>query len=294
MRIPSTQALRALEAFSRHGTIWQTAEELSLTRSAVSHQLRGLERELGFNLTEKNGTRVEITPRGRAYARDVRKALSIIAESETLNSARGLTGTLRVSCPPGFASIWLCPSLGSFMTAFPDVVLDIKTPQRLDDYSNPDIDVFVVFGPEPQDDFRLIRRVQFSPLCSPSYANRFDGFVDRRRLAQANLLHIFDFRDWEEWLAEANLTGAIASRGIVFSDMNLVYMAALSSQGIMIGDEFVCFDAIASGQLVRPFDLFIQSDSAYYLKVPGRSHDNPLVDAFLRWVEGVTSTKTSQ
>jgi LysR family glycine cleavage system transcriptional activator len=294
MRIPSTQALRALEAFSRHGTIWQTAEELSLTRSAVSHQLRGLERELGFNLMEKNGTRVEITPRGRSYAYDVRKALNIIAESKMLNSARGLTGRLKVSCPPGFASSWLCPSLGSFIAAHPDVILDITTPRRLDDHSIPDIDVFVVFGREPNEESLLLRRVEFTPMCSPSYANMFDGFVDRRGLTQANLLHISDTHDWEEWFAEANLKEAINNRGIVFSDMNLVYMAALSSQGIMIGDEFVCYDAIARGQLVRPFDFTVQSDSAYYLTVPRRSQVNPLVDAFLRWIEDVIFTKTAQ
>ncbi len=290
MRIPSTQALRALEAFSRHGTIWQTAEELSLTRSAVSHQLRGLERELGFTLMEKSGTRVEITPRGRAYAADVRKALGILVDSKTLNSSRGLTGMLKVSCPPGLASSWLCPSLGSFVASHPDVILDIRTPRRLDDHSTPDIDVFVGFGQKPSNDAQLLRKVEFAPLCSPSYANQFEGFVDRRRLARATLLHIGDCHDWDEWFSLANLRNATTNRGVVFSDMNLAYMAALSSQGIMIGDEFVCQDAITRGQLVRPFDFVVQSDSAYYLSVPQRSQGNPLVEAFLRWIESVTST----
>src|SRR6186713_1822031 len=75
MRIPSTQALRALESFARHGSVWRSAEELHLTRSAVSHQLRLLERDLGFDLVERIGKGVALTARGQRYAADVRKAL---------------------------------------------------------------------------------------------------------------------------------------------------------------------------------------------------------------------------
>ena len=68
-RIPSTQALRALDSFSRHGTVWQAADDLNLTRSAVSHQLRLLERDLGFRLLNRIGTRIELTPQGGAILR---------------------------------------------------------------------------------------------------------------------------------------------------------------------------------------------------------------------------------
>ncbi|RVC19557.1 LysR family transcriptional regulator, partial [Mesorhizobium sp. M7A.F.Ca.AU.002.02.1.1] len=76
MRIPSTQALRALDSFARHGSVWRAADELHLTRSAVSHQLRLLERDLGFDLLERIGKGVALTPRGQRYASDVRKALT--------------------------------------------------------------------------------------------------------------------------------------------------------------------------------------------------------------------------
>jgi DNA-binding MarR family transcriptional regulator len=63
--------LRALESFARHGTVWQAADELALTRSAVSHQLRMLERDLDFRLFDRIGTRIELTAQGRAYATDI-------------------------------------------------------------------------------------------------------------------------------------------------------------------------------------------------------------------------------
>ena len=77
MRIPSTQALRALDAFARHGSVWKAADELRLTRSADSHQLRLLESDLGFALLRRAGKGVGLTARGRRYANDVRKALAL-------------------------------------------------------------------------------------------------------------------------------------------------------------------------------------------------------------------------
>ena len=69
-RIPSTQALRALDSFTRHGSVWKAADELNLTRSAVSHQLRLLERDLGFQLLSRVGTKIELTEQGLGYALD--------------------------------------------------------------------------------------------------------------------------------------------------------------------------------------------------------------------------------
>lgn len=80
-RFPSIQALRAIESVERNGALWRAAAELNVTRSAVSHQLRLLETDLGFKILERNGNRTEITPRARAYAEDVRRALSMIATS---------------------------------------------------------------------------------------------------------------------------------------------------------------------------------------------------------------------
>ena len=89
MRIPSTQALRALVSFARHGTVWQAADELNLTRSAVSHQLRMLERDLDFHMLNRVGTRVELTTQGQSYADDVRQALLAISGSAARNIGRG-------------------------------------------------------------------------------------------------------------------------------------------------------------------------------------------------------------
>ncbi|WP_112312148.1 LysR substrate-binding domain-containing protein [Pseudogemmobacter bohemicus] len=287
-RIPSTQALRALESFARHGTVWQAADELNLTRSAVSHQLRLLERDLGFRLTSRIGTRVELTPQGLAYATDIRRALSMIAGSATRNAARGVTGTLSVSCPPGFASSWLCGKIGGFVSDFPDVTLSVQTPRRLDDVSNPDVDIFITFGEgkQPGMDVELLKEVDFTPLCSPAWLNRFESMADTGALLGATLLHLGDYEDWECWFRLAGMPVESAQNGIRFADMNLVYAAALGAQGIAMGDEFICQDAIRAGHLVRPFDLSVRSVRSYFVVIPPEKAGNPAVGAFRDWLLG--------
>lgn len=285
-RIPSTQALRALESFARHGTVWQAADELNLTRSAVSHQLRLLERDLGFRLMSRVGTRAELTPQGIAYAADIRRALAMISGSATRNAARGVTGTLAVSCPPGFASSWLCAKIGGFVSDFPDVALSVHTPRRLDDVSNPDVDIFITFGQgnQPGMQVELLKEVDFTPLCSPALLNRFDSMADTGALLGATLLHLGDYEDWEHWFRLAGLPVGAAQSGIRFSDMNLVYSAALGSQGIAMGDEFICQDAMQAGRLVRPFDLSLRSVRSYFMIVPPEKAGNPAVAAFRDWL----------
>jgi LysR family glycine cleavage system transcriptional activator len=285
-RIPSIQALRALEAFSRHGTVWQAADELHLTRSAVSHQLRLLERELGFRLLNREGTRVVLTAQGRGYAEDVRRALSMITGASARHARRGVAGALTVSCPPGFASSWLCNKVGRFCEAHPDVALSVVTPRRLEDVSNPDVDLFVAFGRghHPEMEVELLREVEFTPLCSPALLNRLGGLGAPADVLRSTLLHLTDWEDWENWFRGAGLDEQAAHVGARFSDMNLVYSAALSSQGIAMGDEFICQQAMDDGLLVRPFELAVRSPKSYFLVVPPAKAGGPAAVAFRAWI----------
>ena len=286
MRVPSTQALRALESFARHGTVWQAAEELNLTRSAISHQLRMLERDLDFAMLNRIGTRVELTPQGRAYAEDIRQALRAIAGSAARNTTRGIAGTLTVSSAPGFAASWLCNRLARFTTAYPDVALSIVTPRRLGEVKNPNVDVFITYGDGdfPGMQVEHILDVVSTPVCSPSALNRLGGMPDPEDVLRLGLLHLADHKDWAAWFAEMGLDPARAATGVIFSDMHLVYAAALAGQGIAMGDIVLSEDALTGGRLVRPFEQVVRSPWAYYMAVPLAMTENPIVVAFRGWL----------
>ncbi|WP_306005765.1 LysR substrate-binding domain-containing protein [Aquicoccus porphyridii] len=285
-RIPSTQALRALECFARQGTVRAAAEELNLTRSAVSHQLRLLERDLGFVLFNRVGTGIELTAQGRHYAADVRAALSAISSSASRNAGRGLSGRLTVSCTPGFAAFWLAPRISAFRATCPDVDIRIVTPRRLEDVSNPEVDVFIAFGSGDMAgvEVELLREVAFVPLMSPSLANRLGGIQSPGDILRADLLHLGSTEDWQRWMSAAGRLPKEANRGPVFADMNLVYAATLAGQGVSMGDEFICTAAMESGQLIRVTDIEIKSQNAYYLAIPSQNKDLAPASAFRRWV----------
>lgn len=286
MRIPSTQALRALESFARHGAVWQAADELNLTRSAVSHQLRMLERDLDFHMLNRVGTRVELTPQGRAYAEDVRQALLAISGSAARNTGRGVAGSLTVSCAPGFASSWLCNKIGRFTATYPDVALSIITPRRLGEVSNPEVDLFITYGDGDFPDMQAehILDVVTTPICSPTMVNRLGGMPEPLDVLRLGLLHLSDHKDWAMWFASVGIDPGLAATGLIFSDMHLVYAAALAGQGTAMGDVILLEDAMNSGQLVRPFEQTVRSPRAYYMAVPLAMLENPIVMAFRTWL----------
>lgn len=286
-RIPSIQALRALESVARLGTIWQAAEELHLTRSAVSHQLRLLEREVDFRLINRVGNRVELSARAIDYASDVRRALSLISASGNRRAGDTLSGPLVVSCPAGFSASWLGLRLGGFAEANPEVTVSVVMPRRLDSTSTPEVDTFITFGHDNRTDIVIepLQPVEFTPLCTPDYLERIGGLPDSAALRRATLLHIGDFSDWEAWMRRSGLPSETAQRGICFAEMSVAQGAVLAGQGIAIGDVIVWRRALESGKLVRPFAESLHSDTGYYLCTPKEKLLNPVVAAFHTWLK---------
>ena len=285
-QLPSTQALRALDAFARHGSVWLAADELALTRSAVSHQLRLLECDLGFPMFTRTGNRIELTPQGAAYAADIRRALQMIAGSSARHARRDVSGSITVSSAPGFASQFLSPRIAGFCEAYPEVSVTIVTPRRVDEVAVSDVDLFVAFGDGhwPGMNINLIAEVEFTPLCSPVLINRLDGLTRPDDLQRTRILHFTDQGDWTRWATLAGADPAIVKGGIVFGDMNLVMAAALAAQGVALGDNLIPRGALRSGLLVRPFDVAVKSDKSYFLVTSEEKADWPVVGAFRAWL----------
>jgi LysR family transcriptional regulator, glycine cleavage system transcriptional activator len=287
VRIPSTQALRALDSFARHGSVWRAADELHLTRSAVSHQLRLLERDLGFELLQRVGKGVALTARGRRYANDVRKALTVLGDAGLQQNGKGIGGSLSISCTPGFASLWLCTHIGEFQEMYPEVSLRILTPRRLDDVNNPDVDAFIAFGDGnwPNRAVELLCEIQFTPLCSPTLLNKIGGLSKPQDVLRGTLLHLVDQEDWSRWFSLTKVENPDPERGIIFSDMNLVFSAAIAGQGIAMGDELTGRKALTEGRLVRPFDMAIKSPRSYFLVREHAKAEHPILETFAGWIK---------
>jgi|HubBroStandDraft_1064217.scaffolds.fasta_scaffold102420_2 LysR family glycine cleavage system transcriptional activator len=288
-RIPPIHALRALEAFARLGTVWEAAEELGITRSAVSHRLAMLETIVGFEVASRSGKGIALTLRGKRYAHDVKRSLALLADAHEEGASKPVEGSLRISSTAGFASMWLCNHIASFQAEYPNLCLQIITSRELDEATDRDIDLFIAFGEGnwPKHTVQHLYDVEFLPMCSPALQNMQGGLNLPGDVLRFPLLHLQQWDDWRKWLAVSGIDFPQRGAGIIFSDMMLVQTAAIAGQGIMMGDEITCAGALATGQLVTPFSTKIESRGGYYLVRSRQRRLNPAMVAFTRWLNAL-------
>ena len=288
-RIPPIHTLKALDAFARVGTVWQAAEALGVTRSAVSHGLGLLEEILGFEVVARSGKGIALTPRGRRYAAEVRASLAALEAAQRDGARTEIEGTLRLSSTPGFAAMWLCNHIGAFSAGYPALEVHVVTGRELDDVSGGDIDAFIAFGDGnwPQREVRHLYDVDFLPLCSPALLNVRGGLAKPADLLNVPLLHLRRPDDWNRWLTLNDVPLQETRASVTFSDMMLVQAAAMAGQGVMMGDEVTCGSALASGQLVAPFQTRIRAPGSYYLVTERRRSADPAVAAFSQWLQAL-------
>ena len=128
-RLPSLNALRVFVAVARSGGVSRAAEELNLTHSAVSHQIRSLQSELGITLFEKHGRGLMLTEQARDYVRRIESAFKEI-EDATLDVSSHNRHRLRINTIPSFAARRLLPRLGDFIATCPDVDVEVQSSHR--------------------------------------------------------------------------------------------------------------------------------------------------------------------
>jgi len=281
-------ALCALDAFARLGTVWEAAEQLGITRSALSHRLAMLESVLGFEVAVRSGKGIALTPRGRRYALDVKKSLALLHDAHD-DGSKPLEGNLKISSTAGFASMWLCNHIASFQAEHPDLDLQVVTNRELDRTSDRDVDLFIVFGEGgwPKQHVQHLYDVEFLPMCSPALLNMHGGLNAPEDLLRFPLLHLSDWEDWRQWLSAADLQLPRRGGGVRFSDLMMVQTAAIGGQGIMLGDAITCAGAMASGQLVAPFSIKVRSAAGYYLVRHGQKRPSLAISAFTRWLNAL-------
>jgi len=285
--LPSTTALRALDAIARLGSVAAAAAELNLTRGAISHQISILQQCLGFALTEREGRGIQLTTEGRQYASEVQNLLGRLREAAQRCQSEPLAGRLTVSCNPGFAAYWLCHHIGDFVRQYPDVRLHLIAPRELGDTSDNEADLFIAFGigDWPGQWVQKLITLSLFPVCSPRLLNQYGGLKNPQELSKLPLLHMTDHTDWRVWLATAGASEVDAESGLLFADANWAQSACIAAQGVCIGDNLISGTALQSGLLVRPFALAIASPRSYWLVASPHKAQRPLVQAFCSWLK---------
>ncbi|SFU43153.1 transcriptional regulator GcvA [Pseudoduganella namucuonensis] len=283
MKLPNFSALRAFEAAARHQNFSRAADELHLTHGAISHQVRALEEELGTRLFVRNGRHVTVTADGLRFAQVLGKAFAdIAAGADALRPDHGCQ-RLSISAIPSFAARWLAPRLGRFIDLHPGVEVLLQASGHLEDLERAAIDIGIRFGRGRYPGLvaqRLMGDIYY-PAVSPSYRG---GALPRTpaELAQATLLRSNE--PWTPWFRAAGLRLPEPSGGVMYEDLSMLIRSAVDGDGVALVRHVVAMQEIASGQLVRLFDVATPSPDDYYFVSPPAAADKPQVRAFRTWM----------
>ena len=290
IRLPSLNGLRAFEAAGRHLSFTRAAAELHVTQAAVSHQIKGLETQLGVRLFRRSPRGLLLTDAGQAYLSDIRDAFDGLRQATDRLLSRDAMGALTVSVLPSFAARWLVPRLSGFAAAYPDISLRLAADDRPVNFDREDVDLAIRYGDGRYAGLRVDRFLgeEVFPVCSPALMGGPHPLREPSDLRHHTLLHDDLPTTWAMWLKTVGANDVDAGRGPLFSDSSMVLQAAVGGQGVALGRSALAADDLAAGRLVRPFAVSLPVDSAYYIVCPPSTAHRPKVVAFRSWLMAET------
>ena len=268
-RLPPLHALRGFEAAARHGSFVKAADELALTQSAVSHQVRQLESALGQLLFQRRAREITLTDAGRDFLETVREALELLSIGVARLAPYRAGGPLIVSSDAAFGRLWLLPRLAAFRALHPDINIWLDTSERLTDFDRQEVEVVIgrlrsAGGERTQE---TLFDDHLGPCCrSPERPLR--SALELRDLEQFALLHDERRENWLVWLRAVGLPRMDPTSGPHFSDPGLAIEAARSGQGMVLASDVLVIDDIESGALLAPFDQWLVVPDEYRMAYP--------------------------
>ncbi|WP_025033661.1 transcriptional regulator GcvA [Bradyrhizobium sp. DOA9] len=288
-RLPSLNGLRAFEAAARHLSFTLAASELNVTQTAISHQIRRLEEELGIRLFIRQNRALALTPEARDYLPGVRAAFNDLRLATDRLLRRDDDKVLTVSTLASLAAKWLLPRLTDFQEQHPGIDVRITTSTSLVDFQRDNVDAAIRYGRGQWPGLRAdwLMADELFPVCSPSLLRGDKPLRRPEDLRNHALLHTSNANsdDWRLWLTAAGLPADIARQpGITFDMIFMTIQAAIDGIGVAMGRTSYVQDDIAKGRLVVPFKIALPADAGFYLVAPEGRREAPKLAAFRQWV----------
>jgi len=298
-RLPSLDLLRGFETAARLLSFTKAGEELHLTQSAVSRQIKELEDQLGAALFERRHRALALTEAGQQFYPVAAQVLAIMRSATDRLRATVGNKSLYVSTTAGFASLWLIPRLAGFARTHPGVDVRISADTRLQDLDRDGVDVAVRYCPPAlagEDAVRLFSGERVFPVCSPRLmADAKRPLREPADLGRHVLLHVDDpegrwpWLHWRVWLEVAGIPDLRPAGNLRFSGYEQVIPAAIAGHGVAMGRTPLVSEALASGELVAPFEGVAQTARAYFAKVARNASPRPEVADFVAWLRSEAS-----
>ena len=283
-KLPLT-ALRTFEVAARWLSFKDAADELCVSATTVSNQIRQLERDWRCKLFIRKTRAVVLTDEGRSLSRVLTKAFDDIrAEVEAFGQSTRKTVTLAVG--PIFGTRWLVPRLAQFRSDLPNIELILHESPRITDAVMMGTHLAVDWGEGSWSGLQNyhLMDITYAPVLSKALMAERGGLKSPKNLARYSIIHQRDRSEWAAWLALAGCAGLTLKEEITITDTNMVMEAAIEGQGVSLGIFPFVDQELKAGKLVKPFDIELKPTRSFYLLAKPSSERTPEVASVIRWL----------
>lgn len=291
--LPPLDLLIGFEAAARQLSFSKAGNEVFVTQSAISRQVKKLEDFMGIALFERRHRSLELTQAGRELFEVVSETLARLAQSVDSLRKDPAQLSVKISTTTSFASLWLVPRLAHFRDLHPEIAIHLEADNRVVDLKQGVADLAIRYcGPDqidPKTDVCLAIEEVF-PVCSPLLLRRGGRAMDCiQDLHHHTLLHLGDSQNawpwlqWSHWLTACHSVVPIHHVGLRFSHFDQMIHAASMGHGVALGSSPLVNHLLEEGSLVAPLGIRVESPRAFYI-CRGTGH-NEAVQVFVEWLK---------
>ena len=290
-KLPPLAAVRVFEAAARLENFTAAANELGMTQAAVSYQVKLLEERLGAALFVREKGRARLTALGLRLLPQLTQAFDLI-EAAFASQREEDEALLTVATTFTFANTWLAWRLGSFQVEHPDLAVRLATSNKLVDLKAGEADVAIRAGARPSEGLVSVElmKVDFTPMCAPSFWNRMTEQLGREPVPQdlpnLPLISPEDYW-WDKWLEAAGVEGAAdrpRKAGLRLDSQADEGHAAMGGQGFVLLTPAFWKNDIKDGRLCQPFELTATAGFRYWLCIAPERRNVPKIKRFKEWL----------
>ncbi|QFT74952.1 LysR family transcriptional regulator [Ruegeria sp. THAF33] len=265
--LPSLSALRAFDAAARRGSFRAAAEHLSITPTAISHHIRGLEDTLGVKLFERTGRQVRLTEDGIRLAETTGQAFGML--NDTVRALRRTSRkVVRLAAGPIFTARWLMPRISDLWEQYPRIELEVVPHYRPRMGNHTQADIVISWERLADMPSSAIKLLELRPVAIAS-----KGYIDQHGAIQAPedlltlpILHQRNHWGWLDWFAAMGVQPETPLRGAVFEDANVLFRGAAEGQGAIVGWLPLIEQDLRERRVVRLFEEDITPTHGYFVE----------------------------
>ena len=279
-------ALRVFEAVARCGSFTKAGEELGMTQTAVSYQIKLLEDHLERAVFVREARGISLTATGELLIPKVAEAFSLLSEA-IADAKQEADGVLEIRSTPTFASHWLARHIGAFQLAHPGLAVRILRAEKPVDFRTDNADVFIWRGEEQPPDLEAheLFRLNYAPMLSPKLAETIGGVRTPADLLKLPLIGGSN-KWWGVWFRSNGIDTPPPGTVTIDADgaLDLEGSAAIAGHGVALLSPFLHGEELEAGHLIMPFEAFKKDDHSYWLIYPKSRRRLAKIQAFREWL----------